>query len=77
MLCPPYRSRSSKNIAGFLPRMSYPLAFTDTRTINSSKIAVIFASFVADMMGFIWLYVVLNSNNKMITKTSAFTAGYQ
>ena len=57
--------------------MSYPLAFTDTRTINSSKIAVIFASFVADMMGFIWLYVVLNSNNKMITKTSAFTAGYQ
>jgi NhaA family Na+:H+ antiporter len=46
------------------------LAFTDTDTINSSKIAVIFASVLAGLSGFIWLYFSLRTQHKsLVTKT--------
>jgi NhaA family Na+:H+ antiporter len=40
------------------------LAFTDTGMINSSKIAVIFASLLSGLMGFVCLYIILKTNQK-------------
>ena len=48
------------------------LAFTNTVTISGSKIAVIVASVLAGLAGYLWLLLALRSNKKIVSTANEF-----